>query len=77
MLKKIPISERVSFDLHVNATNALNHANHQVVNNTVGANTSTKAGSPAVGTNSNSNYGSYGLSTLENRQLVIQANITF
>lgn len=84
VIKRFPITEGVSFDLHVNATNALNHANHQFVNNAgltanniVQANTSTKTGAPPIGANNNSGFGGWGLSNLENRQLTIQANFTF
>jgi hypothetical protein len=85
VIKRIPITERVSFDLHVNATNALNHTNHTFVsnsgvaaNNTVGAITAPAAATnTAVGTNNNNAFGSWGLTTLEARQLTIQANITF
>ena len=73
VIKKIPITEQVSFDLHVNATNALNHTNHEVLNNTVGVVTS----GTGIGQNSNVSFGSLGLTTLEARQLTIQANITF
>ena len=74
VIKRIPITERLSFDLHVNATNAMNHANHNTVNNTVGA--VTAAGTTA-GQNNNVSFGSWGLSTLEARQLTVQAYLTF
>ena len=78
VIKKIPITERVAFDFHVNATNALNHANHEVVNNTVGAVTaSSPATNTVAGQNNNVSFGSWGLTTLEPRQLTVQANITF
>ena len=85
VIKKFPITERVSFDLHVNATNALNHANHQFVSNTgvtannvVGAVTAAApATNTVVGQNNNAAYGSWGLSNLDNRQLTVQANFTF
>jgi hypothetical protein len=83
VIKIFPITERVSFDLHVNATNALNHTNHTFVsnsgvtaNNTVTVNTAPSA-TNGLGTNSNNAFGSYGLTTLEARQLTIQANFTF
>lgn len=69
IIKKIPLTERVSFDLHVNATNAFNHTNHQAVNNTITLSTS--------GQNTNLPFGTWGLSTLEARQIFIQANLTF
>lgn len=69
IIKKIPITERVSFDLHVNATNAFNHTNHQAVNNTITLST--------AGQNTNAPFGTWGLSTLEARQIFIQANLTF
>jgi hypothetical protein len=78
VIKRFPITERVAFDFHVNATNALNHSNHQVVNNTVGAITASNAATNAVaGQNSNVSFGSWGLTTLEARQLTVQANFTF
>ena len=88
VIKRFPITERYSFDLHVNATNALNHTNHQfqsntgvTTNNTVGAVTALTpaltTANTAIGQNSNSAFGSWGLTTLEARQLVIQANFTF
>ena len=85
VIKRFAITEGVSFDLHVNATNALNHTNHTFVsntgttaNNTVGAITAPNAlTNTALGTNSNNAFGSWGLTTLEARQLTIQANITF
>jgi len=85
VVKMFPINERMGFELHVNATNALNHANHQMVagnngdnSNYVGAVTC-KAGATCVnpGTNSNVKFGSWGLTTLEPRQLTLQANFTF
>lgn len=85
VIKRFPITERYSFDLHVNATNALNHTNHQfqsntgvTANNTVGAVTAAAAATnTAVGQNNNAAFGSWGLTTLEARQLVVQANFTF
>jgi hypothetical protein len=78
VIKRIPLTEGVTFDLHINATNALNHTNHQVVNNTVNVTTAAQASTnTAVGQNSNASFGSWGLSALEARQLVVQANITF
>ena len=69
LIKRIPITERVSFDLHVNVTNAFNHTNHQIVNNTVTLTT--------AGLNSNTSFGTWGLNTLEARQMFLQANLTF
>jgi hypothetical protein len=69
VIKRIPITERVSFELHVNATNAFNHSNHQVVNNTITLTT--------AGQNSNAPFGTWGLSTLEARQLFMQATLNF
>jgi hypothetical protein len=85
VIKKFAITERYSFDLHVNATNALNHSNHQFQSNTgVTANNvvtpvtaAATATNTAVGQNSNTAFGSWGLTTLEGRQLVVQANFTF
>jgi hypothetical protein len=80
VIKRFPITEGVTFDLHVNATNALNHTNHTFVSNTGGTTNNTFTANTAagvVGTNANSYFGSYGLTTLEARQLTIQANITF
>jgi hypothetical protein len=69
IIKRIPITEQVSLDLHVNATNAFNHTNHQVVNNTVTLTT--------AGQNSNASFGTWGLNTLEPRQVFMQAKVTF
>jgi hypothetical protein len=75
----------VGFDLHVNATNAFNHTNHQFQSNTgvtannivTPATAADSAHNTVVGQNSNNSFGSYGLTALENRQLTVQANITF
>ena len=85
VIKRFPITERVGFDLHINATNALNHTNHIFssnsgvsANNLVGAVTKAAAlTNTGVGQNSNTAYGSYGLTALEARQLTVQANFTF
>jgi len=69
LIKKFAITERVGFVLHFDATNAFNHTNHQVVNNTVTLTT--------AGLNSNPSFGSWGLNTLEPRQIFMQANLTF
>ena len=78
VIKKFPVTEGTSFDLHVNATNAFNHTNHQfnTADNTNQVNAITTAGSTA-GNNGNPQFGSYGLTALEPRQLTIQANFTF
>lgn len=78
VIKRFPVREGMGFDLHVNATNALNHTNHQfnTVDNTNQVSAITTAGSTA-GHNGNPQYGSYGLTALEPRQLTIQANFTF
>jgi hypothetical protein len=85
VIKRFPITERTSFDLHVNATNALNHTNHTFVSNT-GVTTNNLVGpitaaatatNTAVGQNNNLAFGSFGLTTLEARQLTVQANFTF
>jgi trimeric autotransporter adhesin len=78
VIKRFPITERVAADFHVNATNALNHHNPYAVNNTITPITATTgANGAAPGQNSNVSFGSYGLTALENRQMTIQANITF
>jgi len=79
VIKRFPVRERMGFDLHVNATNAFNHTNHQITintDNTNQVNAITTAGSTA-GRNGNLQFGSYGLTALEPRQLTIQANFTF
>jgi hypothetical protein len=78
VIKRFPITERVAADFHVNATNALNHHNPYTVNNTVTPNTATTgANNSAPGQNTTVQFGSYGLSALEARQLTVQANFTF
>jgi hypothetical protein len=78
VIKRFPITEGVDFVLHVNATNALNHTNHEVVNNSVNSYTTIGGGNNASpGQNGNVSFGSYGLTTLEARQLIVQANINF
>jgi hypothetical protein len=78
VIKKFKITERTDFELHVNATNALNHTNLSVPNNTFTPVTSaSSSANSSVGENSNATYGSYPLPTSEARQLTIQGNITF
>jgi hypothetical protein len=78
LIKRFPINERMGFDLHVNATNAFNHTNHQVnaADSTTLVGVITTAGTTA-GRNSNVKFGSWGLSALEPRQVNLQANFTF
>jgi hypothetical protein len=78
VIKRFTVRERMGFDLHVNATNALNHTNHQfnTNDNTNQVSAITTAGSTA-GRNGNVNFGSYALSVLEPRQITLQANFTF
>ena len=70
LIKRIPLTERVGFDLHFNATNVFNHANHLTVNNTVTLDAKT-------GSNANTAFGTWGTATLNAREIVIQANLTF
>jgi trimeric autotransporter adhesin len=78
VIRKFAIGERTNLDLHVNATNALNHANHYGVNNTVGSVTSTSGASgTAPGQNSNVSFGTWGLTTSEARQLTLALNMNF
>src|SRR5262245_15759282 len=70
LIKRIRLTERVGFDLHVNATNAFNHANHNTVNNTVTLDAKT-------GSNANPAFGTWGVSTLNAREIVIQTNLIF
>jgi hypothetical protein len=82
VIKKFPVTEGTGFELHVNATNAFNHANHEMVaadsTNLVGVNTCAAGATCSnPGTNNNVQFGSWGLTTLEPRQLTIQANFTF
>ena len=70
LIKRIPLTERVGFDLHFNATNAFNHANHNTVNNTVTLDAKT-------GSNANPAFGTWGTSTLNAREIVIQTNLIF
>jgi len=85
VVKKFPIREGMGFELHVDATNVLNHTNHVMATGNGGDKTSfvgvvtCKAGATCVnpGTNSNVQFGSLGLSTLESRQLTVMANFTF
>ena len=74
VIRKFPLAEWGSLDLHVDATNALNHANHLVVNNTVGSVTSAGGG---LGQNNNTSFGTYGLTTLEPRQLTLAMKLNF
>jgi hypothetical protein len=78
VIKRFPVNERMGFDLHVNATNAFNHTNHQITiatDNTNQVNAITSG--TAAGRNGNPQFGSWGLTALEARQLTIQANFTF
>lgn len=78
VIRKFAIGDRASLDLHVDATNALNHTNHFGVSNTVGVVTDTSgAGGSAPGQNSNIGFGSWGLNTLEARQLTVALNLNF
>ncbi len=78
VIKRFLSTEHTSFDLHVNATKWLNHTYHQVVRKTVGAITSTAGTHNAVpGQNNNVRFGSWGLTTVEARQLVVQAYLRF
>src|SRR5262249_35498993 len=70
LIKRIPLTKPVGFDLHSNATNAFNHPNHNTVTNTVRL--EAKTGSSAIRA-----FGTWGTSTLNAREIVIQANLTF
>jgi hypothetical protein len=70
LTKRIALTERVGFDLHINANNILNHANHNTINNTVTIDAKT-------GMNANPAFGTWGTSTLGAREIFMQANFTF
>jgi len=81
VIKKFTIREGTDFELHVNATNALNHTNLSVPNNTFTPLTAVTpaqaAQGAAIGENSNAQFGAYPLPTAEPRQLTIQGTVTF
>jgi hypothetical protein len=68
LIKRIPVTERVGLDLHFNATNVFNHANHLTVNNTVTLDART-------GRNANPAFGTWGTATLNARTITMQANL--
>jgi hypothetical protein len=77
VIRKFAIGDRASLDLHVDATNALNHSNHLVVDNTVGSVLTTGAGGTAPGQNNNTSFGTWGLTTTEARQLTVALKLSF
>jgi hypothetical protein len=77
VIRKFAVGEWGSLDLHVDATNALNHTNHLAVNNTVGSVTAASGGGTSLGQNSNTSFGTWGLTTLEARQLTVALKLNF
>ena len=78
VIRKFAIGDRASLDLHVDATNALNHSNHLTVDNTVGSVLATSgAGGTAPGQNNNTSFGTWGLTTTEARQLTVALKLNF